>query len=169
MLNLILLLALCLQSSQGAGFILEMDGNLWAGSTIIKDNPKKQNQNGKLFQDFLTNNPNFTVVNTHPVCEGVFTRVKTTTIGTCKTFLDFFIVCNKISSLVTTMIIDEDGDLTLTKSRGDFIKTDHNMLMMEVDLKCHEDKNHELAEMFNLKDKNCQSIFKVSTSNTDKF
>ena len=37
----------------GAGLVLQMDGNLWAGKQIIKSDPRRQNLNGKLFQNFL--------------------------------------------------------------------------------------------------------------------
>ena len=39
--------------AKGAGFILQMDGNLWAGGTIISGDPNRQNQNGKFFENYL--------------------------------------------------------------------------------------------------------------------
>ena len=57
-----------------AGFILHFDGNLWAGDTIIPGDPRKQNKNGKLFQKFLEENYNLTVVNSLPLCQGLITR-----------------------------------------------------------------------------------------------
>ena len=47
----------------GAGIIIQMDGNLWAGSDIVQGDPKTQNQNGKRFADFLLQNQNLSVVN----------------------------------------------------------------------------------------------------------
>ena len=35
------------------GFVLHFDGNLWAGSDIVPGDPRKQNKNGKLFEEFL--------------------------------------------------------------------------------------------------------------------
>ena len=60
----------------GAGLIIQMDGNLWAGNQIINGDPNQQNQNGKLFKEFLRNNPNLTVVNALPICQGKETYVK---------------------------------------------------------------------------------------------
>ena len=37
----------------GAGFILQFDGNLWAGKKIIPNDPNRQNRNGKFFEQFL--------------------------------------------------------------------------------------------------------------------
>ena len=59
---------------QGSGFILHFDGNLWAGSEIIPKDPRPQNKNGKLFEQFLNRNPHLTVVNALPLCEGLITR-----------------------------------------------------------------------------------------------
>ena len=38
---------------EGAGFILQMDGNLWAGENIMKGDLNIQNQNGKIFEQFF--------------------------------------------------------------------------------------------------------------------
>ena len=46
----------------GSGFILHFDGNLWAGKKLIPGDPRPQNNNGKLFQEFLQRNPNLSVV-----------------------------------------------------------------------------------------------------------
>ena len=43
----------------GAGLIIQMDGNLWAGKGIIKGDPRKQNQNGKYFENFFIEKSTF--------------------------------------------------------------------------------------------------------------
>ena len=155
---------------EGAGFILQMDGNLWAGKGIIKDDPNTQNQNGKLFQNYLCSNPNLSVVNALPVCEGMITRKRHTTKGTEVGVLDFFVVCEKILPLVTKMVIDEAGESALTRYRGGkVVKADHNMLKMEVNLTFHMDNRHERRELFNLRNKLCQKQFQEFTTNTDRF
>ena len=58
----------------GAGLICHFDGNLWAGSNIIPGDPREQNRNGQLFEQFLRRNPNLSVVNGLPQCKGVITR-----------------------------------------------------------------------------------------------
>ena len=54
-------------SNNGSACILQMDGNLWAGKNIIKNDPKNQNQNGKYFEKFLNKNSPLTVVNALPI------------------------------------------------------------------------------------------------------
>ena len=55
--------------SSESGFILHFDGNLWAGKDIIPNDPRPQNRNGKLFEEFLKRHPHLTVVNDLPQCE----------------------------------------------------------------------------------------------------
>ena len=57
-----------------SGFILQFDGNLWAGKDIIPGDPNNQNRNRKLFQEFLERNSQLTVVNALPQCEGLIPR-----------------------------------------------------------------------------------------------
>ena len=58
------------------------------------------------------------------------------------------------------MIIDERGECALTMyRRGNIVKSDHNMLKLEVDLTFHNKNKHERTEMFNLRNKDCQKDF----------
>ena len=127
-------------ATEGTGLIIQMDGNLWAGGNIVMGDLKVQNQNGKMFEQFLTKNPTISVVNALPLCQGKFTRVKTTRLGTSKTILDFFLVCDKILPYVTSMKIDESGESALTKYKKNIVKTDHNMLTLELSLTYHIEK-----------------------------
>ena len=43
-----------LAEQTGAGFVLQFDGNLWAGEQLVPGDPRPQNRNGKLFEEFLT-------------------------------------------------------------------------------------------------------------------
>ena len=58
---------------------------------IIKNDPKKQNKNGKLFEEFLLKNPHLSVVNALTICEGDITRVRYTRERTEETIIDFFL------------------------------------------------------------------------------
>ena len=61
-------------ANAGAGLVIQFDGNLWAGEKIIPNDPRAQNKNGKLFEQFLERNPHLTVVNALDLCEGLITR-----------------------------------------------------------------------------------------------
>ena len=82
--------------SSGSGFILHFDGNLWAGSDIVPGDPRPQNNNGKLFQQFLARNPNLSVVNSLPLCQGLITRNRTKNGKEERSILDFFVVCSRV-------------------------------------------------------------------------
>ena len=146
-----------------------MDGNLWAGENIIKGDMKMQNQNGKMFEMFLTQNSHLSVVNALDICEGKFTHVKVTKDVTTKTILDFFLVCDKILPHVTKMKIDEKGENALTRYKNYIVKSDHNMLTLEINLTFHNEKSHERTEMFSFKNKKSQVLFKEYTTNTTIF
>ena len=48
---------------ENQGLIVQMDGNCHVGNEIIKNDPNKQNNNGKLFVEFLDRNPTLIVAN----------------------------------------------------------------------------------------------------------
>ena len=58
----------------GAGLILQMDSNCHLGRDWIKDDVHEQNANGKLFANFLLRNPQLSLINALPICEGSLTR-----------------------------------------------------------------------------------------------
>jgi hypothetical protein len=77
------------------GLIIQMDGNLWAGNRLIPVDPNPQNNNGKLFENFLLRNQHLVCVNSLDVCDGVISRVRKTKKGTERAVLYFFIICDK--------------------------------------------------------------------------
>ena len=76
----------------GAGLIIQCDGNLWAGNKLIPGDPRPQNRNGKLLESLLDRNPNMTVVNSLPICEGKITRSRVKSGKLEESILDFFII-----------------------------------------------------------------------------
>ena len=149
----------------GASIILQMDGNLWAGNKIIPSDPKPQNQNGKRFEEFLLKNPNLTVVNDTNMCEGKFARVR----NDSKTIIDFFVVCDQLLPLVSKMKVDEKGEYQMSRYKGKVVRTDHNMLYLELNLTFHMNEKHESINVFNVRNKDCQKQFYIFTSKDDRF
>ena len=90
----------------GAGFILHFDGNLWAGSGVVPGDPRRQNRNGRMFQEFLDQHPHLHVVNALELCEGLITRRRIKDGSLEESILDFFIVCSKVLPFVKRMVID---------------------------------------------------------------
>ena len=140
-----------------------MDGNMWAGPDVIKNDPHQCNQNGKYLKNFLENFPQLCVVNNLDICEGLITRRRKTVRGTEESILDLFIVCQRILPFVKRMIVDEDQKYVLSnyaKRKGEYIvkKSDHNPVIMELDIN-YTVKKPDRIETFNFRNKECQDKF----------
>ena len=153
-----------------ACILIQMDGNLWGGPELVRDDPNSCNGNGKLFKQFLINNPQLTVVNNLELCEGSITRSRKTVKKYEKSILDFFIVCEKLKQYVTKMIIDEEKQYTLSRysKSGVKVDTDHNPLIMYLDIQFCAKKPGRV-EYFNFKNKECQQMFFQETNFTLEF
>ena len=160
-------------SNSGSGFILQFDGNLWAGCAIIPGDPRPQNRNGKLFEAFLDRNPHLSVVNALPQCEGLITRSRFRDGKWEKSVLDFFVICNRVLPFLTKMVIDERKQHILTnyqnlKNGGKVVDTDHRTQYIDLDLEIVSCKP-ERREIYNFKETEGLKRFKEITSNTNKF
>ena len=153
-----------------AAFILQMDGNLWGGPEIIKNDPNPCNENGKLFKKFLHKHPHLKVVNSLDLCEGVITRKRITKKRTEMSVLDFFVVCEQVLQFVNKMVVDEAKQYGLSNyfySNGVSHKkdSDHNALILYLELRVPV-LEHERKEMFNFKNLESQKTFLNLTNNT---
>ena len=160
-------------TNDGAGFVLHCDGNLWAGSKIVPGDPRTQNKNGKLFEEFLQRNQNLNVVNSLPQCEGLITRSRLKDGKVEESILDFFIICSRLLPYLSKMVIDNDKRYILTNYRGmkskrKAIDSDHFTEYMDLNLEVQKEKPVR-REVFNFKNSNSQENFKLLTSETNKF
>ena len=160
-------------SNSGAGLVLHFDGNLWAGNSIIPGDPRPQNRNGNLFQEFLQTNPHLTVVNSLPLCEGLITRRRYKDNTLEESVLDFFVVCDLVLPHITRRVIDDSKNHILTnfkpaRNGGKAVDSDHLTEYMDLNLKItHEKPARE--ELYNFKNKEAQIKFKNLTSETKDF
>ena len=153
------------------GLILQMDGNLHAGPDLLKNDPNKQNQNGRLFMEFLERNPHLTVVNALNVCEGLITRSRNVENKIEQAVLDFFVVNEKILPFIKRMIVDENKkfgliNLAQIKKNKHWVESDHNALLLEMELSEGREKPKR-EEILNLRNRVCQEAFKVETENNE--
>ena len=156
----------------GSGLIIQMDGNLWAGKEIISKDPRPQNRNGRLFEQFLERNPNLNVVNSLNLCEGLITRRRSRNGKIEESVLDFFIVCDLILPFVTRMVIDEEKNYVLTnyqqvRKGGKSTDTDHYTEYMDLAVEIITEKPKR-TEIWNFKKKEDQEIFKKLTTDTNE-
>ena len=160
-------------AKDGAGLIIQFDGNLWAGKQIIPNDPRPQNRNGKLFENFLNRNSNLSVVNALDLCEGLITRRRIKSGKLEESVLDFFVVCDLVRPHITKMVIDENGKYILTNYEqvrygGKASSSDHATQYLDLDLKVVTEKPKR-REIWSLKNKNDQKSFKISTTKTKEF
>ena len=152
---------------EGDGLIIQMDGNLHAGTKLIRNDPNEQNTNGFLFCEFLERNPHLIVVNTLDLCEGLITRKRVLENRTEEAILDFFIVNEKMRRFLRKMKIDEDKEFNLLnlaqmKKNKRIIETDHNGLVLEMEMDIGKTKPVR-EQIFNLRNKTCQEAFYEET------
>ena len=154
----------------GAGFILHFDGNLWAGGNVIPGDPRIQNKNGKLFEDFLIRNPNLSVVNKLPQCKGLITRARMKEGKLEESILDFFVMNSDVLPFIKQMVIDDKKEHILTNYRkvGKSTDSDHFTQYMDLNLEFLKEKPIR-QEMFNFKNEKSQKLFKTQTSETLEF
>ena len=158
--------------NENQAVIIQMDGNLHAGSDIIKNDPNPQNQNGKMFVQFLRRNTSLTVVNSLSICEGLITRKRKLESRTEQAVLDFFLVNDKLLPFLQKMIIDEQRQYPLSnfaqqKKNRRVTETDHNGLILEISIQ-FEARKPERKELFNFKNKVCQNAFKEETETNEE-
>ena len=153
---------------EGKGFYLQGDLNAWLGDDIVAGDPRKRNENGKLFH-FLQRHPQLSVVNALPICQGVITRRRELVTGKIQeSVLDFTVVCSRVLPYLTEMVIDVDNKYitinytTQKKAKTNAINSDHRTTFCKMNLMYMPFKFPK-REIFNLKNVQCQSIFKKST------
>ena len=139
----------------GSLVCIEMDANSKLGSEMNPGDPHPQSRNGKLLENVLTEN-DLVIVNSLDICKGKITRFRKTINRTEESILDYFIVCRSFLSMVTKMMIDEDKLYSLTKfstKKGikSNKKSDHNLLILELNLRWSSHNKPPRIEMYNFK------------------
>ena len=157
---------------EGKGFILQGDLNSWLGNKYIPKDPRKQNENGKLFAGFIERNQ-LTVVNGLDLCKGVITRMRKSKDTWEKSILDFFVVCDSILSRTKGMVVDEDKKDILTnytqvRKGGKAVDSDHMTVELDLDLKIIPTQPTR-SILYNFKNEEARSLFKNLTSKSKEF
>ena len=154
---------------EGKSIIIEMDANSKLGSSIIKADPHTQTPNGKLLSNIISRH-NLVVLNSlEDKCNGSTTRRRVTKNSIEESIIDFVIVSQDLVEKVDSITIDEDKKHALvhiTKKKK--VVSDHNTIISKFKLGWCKTMSKDRIETFNLKNRDCQKIFKEATSNTKK-
>jgi hypothetical protein len=154
------------------GLIVQIDANAYVGSEIVKNDPKPQNPNGKLFADFLERNPSVIVVNNLDLCKGLITRVRKTIHKSEEAVLDFFLINSLMLPFLVEMKVDIYDKYTLTnhaqnKKNNKSKLSDHRPLILKLNLEFSKLKPQRV-EGFNFKSEECQANFSDITENASQ-
>ena len=151
---------------------LEMDANAKVGLNVIKNDPNEMSQNGEYLLE-LTERNNLVICNATEECIGVITRARKTINGTEKSVIDYFIICHKLYTLLSSMKIDENRSFCLSryvKKKGKItvVQSDHNLLKCVFNLKWSSklNMNANRHEIFNFKNPEGIKIFQDLTSSS---
>ena len=97
-----------ISNQSNVGCIIMFDANSWLGYDYLCSDPNPQNENGKIFEDFLERNKNMTLLNSHPSCQGFITRSRIVKNKEEWSIIDFILICDKILPYFQNMMIDEE-------------------------------------------------------------
>ena len=118
---------------------VEMDSNAKLGPGFIPLDPREQSDNGRLLQNVIIENE-LILVNATDICRGSITRYRKTINSVEESILDHFLVCADMFTLISSMVVDEEGKFTLTKytnkigSRAQVKPSDHRTLFLHLNL-----------------------------------
>ena len=118
---------------------LELDANAKVGLTVIQNDPHEMSINGEYLMEFTERN-NLVICNATDKCDGTITREMATINGVERSVLDYFIICQELYLLLSSMNIDESRKLVLSRysKKNDQVKvtkSDHNVLVCNFNLK----------------------------------
>ena len=152
--------------------IIQMDANSKLGPEIIKNDPHAQTPKGKLLSDIMVRHGLLVVNGIEDKCNGAITRKRVTKNGTEESIIDFVIISSELEKDLESLTVDEDRKhvlekITRNKKGIRKVKSDHNVLVSKFKFMFNKSIKKEIIEMFNLKNKECQEMFKDITSNTN--
>ena len=156
----------------GKSIIIEADFNSKLGREFIPNDPHPQDKSGKLLADIVKRNK-LTVANGLKLCEGTITRKRVTTQRTEESAISFVLVSEDLVNKIESIIIDEKRENVLTrisKTKGgsETKESDHNVIKTSFKLPWNKSEAVRQEAVFNLKNKECQKLFKEETSNNNK-
>ena len=154
----------------GKSLIIEADFNSKLGKEFIPNDPHDQTpKNGKTLAEIIKRQ-NLIVLNGLVNCQDTITRKRVTTKSTEESAISFVLTSPDLVELVEEIIVDEKREyaptrITDTKKGVDKQESDHNVIMTKFKMQWNKMAKQENNELFNLKNEECQKLFKEATTN----
>ena len=152
----------------GKKVIISMDANAKLGKEWIPNDRHNICKNGKLLENILKKHK-LIVGNGHLKCKGVITRKRVTTRSTEESSIDMIILSQELANYVQNILVDEQQNhsltrITQTKAGVIVKKSDHNVIITELEIPWNPSQKKDKIQLLNFKDKKCQKIFSEETS-----
>ena len=152
--------------------LIQMDANSKLGPEVIKSDPHPQSPNGRLLHGLLERHGLVVVNGMQSKCTGAITRRRITKKGKEESIIDFVIVSHDLEKDFIDLVIDEDKKHVLTKiiktKKGiKKVESDHNALISKLKFTWNKHLSKNKVEIYNLKNKECQKVFKEITSKSN--
>ena len=152
----------------GKSMIIELDANSKLGPQIIPGDVHQQSENGKILAAIIERH-GLVLGNSLKQCKGLITRRRVTKDKTEESIIDFVIFSEDLVDSIDTIVVDDKREHVLTKiiknKKGvQKVESDHHPIISKLNLSWDKDINKNRVEMYNLKNKGCQSKFKEETS-----
>ena len=152
----------------GKSLIIQLDANSKLGPEMIPGDKHHQSDNGRILAGIIERH-GLIVGNSLKQCEGLITRKRVTKEGVEESTIDFVIFSADMIDYVETVIVDEKRTKVLTKlvkvKKGmKKVESDHNPIISKLKINWNSQPKKERLELFNLKNKTCQEMFRKETS-----
>ena len=149
--------------------LVQMDANSKLGPQIIKGDPHRQSDNGKILSEVINRNALVVMNSVEEKCSGVITRKRCTGMVNEESVIDFVIVCDEMADMIEKVEIDEDRKYVLaryTKTKDGYKtkESDHNSIVTTVKAAWNKDDVVKRNESYNYKKKESLVKFKKMTS-----
>ena len=151
---------------------IAMDANAKLGKKNILGDTHEISNNGRILLN-LVERLNLVVVNSTRKCQGTTTRMRNVKNKLEESIIDYFIVCQDFYLIINSMEVDTKRKYVLTKytkkkGRSFTTESDHNPLILDVNIPCNSKIKEDRIEIYNLRNKNCQNEFFQNTNAGDR-
>ena len=148
--------------------LIQMDANSKLGKEIIPNDPTEQRPNGSALAGIIQRNGLIVVNSLTQKCKGLITRKRITVDGTEESVIDFVIISTDLLNDVVELVIDEKKEYALSKivkggTSTKVIQSDHKVMLTKLNLEWSMKQKTDNEEIFDLKNKQCQLMFKEET------
>ena len=153
----------------GKSIIVEADFNAKLGNDIIPNDPHNESPNGKILAGIIRRQ-NLTVLNGHVNCVGTITQKRDTTQVTQRSAISFVLVSEDLVHNIDSVLIDEKQEFAPTRiSKTKNVLSDHNVILTKLKLEWNKHIKEATNNLFNLKNKDGQKLFKEATTNNNEY